>query len=128
MAQTAEHTCEARTRRPAMAEPPLAAPVRGGSSRLSRDVASLGCDDEKDAVLATRIEGDLAGVLGASGSSSCAANASARSLCLLGGGPADAQYRGYQPSPHSNRCRLVALLVHVAPYAFDAWCRQPHHE
>ena len=62
--------------------------ARGGSSTLSIDVASLRCDDEKEAVLATRTEGDLAGVSGACGRSALAANASALSLCLLGGGSA----------------------------------------
>lgn len=63
--------------------------ARGGRSTLSIEVASLRCDDEKDAMLATRTEGDRAGVSGARGRfSALAANASALSLCLLGGGSA----------------------------------------
>ena len=88
-----EGTWRARARRPAAA-PDTAAMACGGSSRLSREVASLRCDEEKDAVLATRIDGVLSGVAGVSGacdSSSFAANASASSLCLLSAGPAQAQ-------------------------------------
>jgi len=84
--------------------------ARGGKSTLSIDVASLRCDDEKEAVLATRTEGDLAGVSGACGrTSALAANASALSLCLLGGASAVHVNRVEQrEAPH-----LTVYQMHV---------------
>ena len=88
---------------------------RGGSSTLSMVVASLRCDDEKDAVLATRTEGDRAGVSGARGSSALAAKASALSRCLLGAGSAVHGTRAESVYPESGG-RSLDCMPKRAPW------------